>query len=443
MVTDLRILKGIYNAFDPFAPLQSGDPVYVDCQSVRGDGNVLVELGKEVLFSDVTTYQLYAGHKGAGKSTELQRLVSYLRENGCFVVYFAADEDDIDPEDAQYADILLACTRRLLEAFKDLANPSPLLTWVKGRWQDLKDLALSEVAFDKLDVEAQIAMFAKLTANIRAVPSMRQEIRRRVDPHTVTLIDALNEFIADAQKHLKSQYDRIVIVADNLDRIVPTPQQDGRSNHEQIFIDRSEQLKALDCHIIYTVPISMLFSERGTDLRSNYGEVQILPMVMIQTRDGEIYEPGLNAMRQVITRRVEPILREHGYEGEAATVFDSTKTFDKLCLMSGGHLRELLLLIRGAVKRSDTLPISVKAVQRSITEARNTYRRMVEDGQWDSLAEVALSKRIPNKGLYRELLFSRCVLEYRLADEEVTCWYDVHPLIRGIEEFQAALQRRE
>lgn len=57
-----------------------------------------LELGREILFSDEPSYQLYAGHRGAGKSTELLRLKSYLEANDCFVVYFAADEEDIDSD---------------------------------------------------------------------------------------------------------------------------------------------------------------------------------------------------------------------------------------------------------------------------------------------------------------------------------------------------------
>ena len=107
--------------------------------------------------------------------------------------------------------------------------------------------------------------------------------------------------------------------------------------------------------------------------------------------------------------------------------------------MSGGHVRELLLLLRAAIKRTDKLPIPVKATQRAITEARDTYRRTVQNGQWEALAKVSLSKRILNDDLHRSLLFSRCILEYHyLEQEEIKCWYDVHPLIKGIEEFQEA-----
>ncbi|NER30294.1 MAG: hypothetical protein F6J89_22380 [Symploca sp. SIO1C4] len=76
------VLKQIYNAFDPFRPLPAGDPVYVDCRQVRGDGDILVELGQKIFFSNQKTCQLYAGHRGAGKSTELLRLF-----NRCLLEY--------------------------------------------------------------------------------------------------------------------------------------------------------------------------------------------------------------------------------------------------------------------------------------------------------------------------------------------------------------------
>ncbi|MDJ1182242.1 ATP-binding protein [Roseofilum casamattae] len=445
---DFQILKQIFNACDPFRPLNTDDPFYVDCQAVRGDSNIEEELGQEILFSDEPSYQLYAGHRGAGKSTELLRLKSYLEANGCFVVYFAADEEDIDPEDTQYTDILLACTRHLLEDLKDTANPAPLLKWLTSRWDSLKDLALTEISLEQLSIEAQIALFAKITASIRAVPTLRQEIRQRVNPHTITLIDALNQFISEATRSLSDRYEKLVIIADNLDRIVPVVQEDSRTNLEHIFIDRSEQLRALKCNIVYTVPISMVYSNRAADIRSVYGETQILPMIMVKLpdSDGTIHPPGLTAMKEVIGNRISSIVaaENSGSNIDVTTIFDSAETLEKLCLMSGGHMRELLLLMRGAVKRAKHLPIPLRAVQRSITEARDTYRRTVESDRWKTLAKVSSSKRISNEEFHRDLLFSRCIMEYRYLDAgELNCWYDIHPLIQGIAQFQEALEQEK
>ncbi|MDJ0798512.1 MAG: AAA family ATPase [Calothrix sp. MO_167.B12] len=436
MAGDFKFLRQIYNSFDPFQPLPAGDPAYVDCREVRGDGDILVEVGREILYSERMTTQLYAGHRGAGKSTELLRLQKFLDDNGCFVVYFPADEQDIEPEDAEYTDILLACTRHLLEALKD-ANPAPLLNWLKSRWQDLQDLALAEVAFDKLSVNLQIAQFAKITANLRTEPTQRHKIRQLVNPHTVSLIEALNEFIKDGKKNLPEGYEQLVVIADNLDRIVPVTQEDGRNNHDQIFIDRSEQLKALDCHVIYTVPISMVYSNRATDLRDIYGaDAQVLPMIMVQTPENEPHQRGIDKIKEVLQKRINRVKPEMSI----VEMFEEQEGLQQLCLMSGGHVRNLLLLMKEAIKYSDTLPIRNRALQRSISEARNTYRNTVYANEWGALAKVYETKQIENQELYRNLLFQRCVLEYRYLNEkeEIQCWYDIHPLIKGVKEFQNA-----
>ncbi|MEH2302389.1 MAG: ATP-binding protein [Nostoc sp.] len=434
MTQDFALLKRIYNVFDPFRPLSAGDPKYVDCQAVRGDGDILVEIGTEILLSDRMTCQLYAGHRGAGKSTELLRLQKYLDEQGCFVVYFAADEADIEPEDAQYTDILLACTRHLLEALKDNASPASLLKWLNNRWQDLKDLALTEVSLDKLTIEAQISQFAKITANLRAEPSQRQKIRERVNPYTITLIEALNDFIKDAKSNLPPGYSQLVLIADNLDRIVPIAQEDGRSNHEQIFLDRSEQLQALDCHLVYTVPISLLYSNRAVDIANIYGNAPVLPMIMVQTPDNQSYQKGINKVMEVLQKRlssIDPSL-------SIVDMFEKREALEQLCLMSGGHVRNLLLLMKEAIKYTNAKTISNRALQRLISELQNTYRNTVFANEWEALAKVYHSKQIENEPLYRGLLFNRCILEYRYLDEHGNSkvWYDIHPLIKGIKEFQ-------
>lgn len=168
-------------------------------------------------------------------------------------------------------------------------------------------MALTKVSFESLSIEAKISQFAKLTANLRTEPTQRQKIREGVNTHTVTLIAALNEFIQDAKKNLPSGYSQLVLIADNLDRIVPIPQEDGRSNHDQIFLDRSEQLQALDCHLLYTVPISLLYSNRATDLANIYGNTQVLPMIMVQTPDNQPYQRGINKVIEILQKRLSLI----------------------------------------------------------------------------------------------------------------------------------------
>jgi hypothetical protein len=433
MTSDFAFLRRLYNAFDPFQPLPVGDSAYVDCNAVRGDGDILQAVGREILLSARKTCQLYAGHRGAGKSTELLRLQKHLNDQGFFVVYFAAEEEDIDPEDVQYTDILLACTKNILAAFKNL-DSQPVLYWLKERWEDLKDLLQTQISFEELSLEVQVSQFAKITTKMRSEPNERRKIRDKINPHTTTLTEALNKFIQNAKKNLPPGYSDLVLIADNLDRIVPIIQPDGRSNHDQIFIDRQNQLKALDCHLVYTVPISLLYSDRATSLTEIYGTPQVLPMIMVRTPDNQPYQPGIDKVIEILKKRLEKVDPSR----DIVNLFESQDSLNQLCLMSGGHARNLLLLMKQALEYTNTLPISKRALQRSISELRNTYKDTIHANQWEALANVFRTKEIVNNELYRNLLFNRPILEYHSQNEEgeIQRWYDIHPLIIGIKEFQ-------
>ncbi len=446
------LITKIYNSFHPFEPLQPGSPAYVDCSAVRGNENIFKEIGTKIIRSNSKTCQLYTGHRGVGKSTELLRLKKYLEKNGCFVVYFGATEGDVDEQDVQYTDIILACTRHILEDLKNYANPQPLLTWLKSRWTSLKDLALSEVAFeDDLKIEQTIGLFTKLTASVRRVPSKREEIRKQVDLYSVSLIDALNVFIAEAKEKLPSDKSRIVVIADNLDRIVPIERTTGRTNHDEIFLDYNNQLTALDCHVIYTVPISLVYSNRASELRNIYDTPQILPMIMIKTKNNQVHQPGINALKSILEKRLEPYAKElldiqkqrpdNLYD---LGIFDIEQTRLKLFNMTGGHVRELMLLMQSSMDWIDNLPITEAAVKRAINKAReSTYRVAIDEPEWEKLAIVNHQKKIANEEGCRSLLFRRCLLEYQDIDDNgnMQKWHDVHPLIEEIEEFKTALNK--
>ena len=140
MADNPDLLKNLYNAFDPFRPLPAGDPTYVDCREVRGDGDILEDLGIRLQRSNQKTCQLYSGHRGAGKSTELLRLKDSLEKQKFY------------------------------------------------------------------------------------------KIREKVNPHTVTLISVLNEFLAEAKNKLPNGCTQLAVIADNLDRIAPIIQEGGKTN---------------------------------------------------------------------------------------------------------------------------------------------------------------------------------------------------------------------
>jgi hypothetical protein len=181
MSTNPRELRrSIMSAFEPSIPPSAS--AYVDCQSVRGEWDVVEELGNKIVDSSKYTCSLFTGYRGSGKSTELTcRLNEYLKQEGFFVVYFAADVSDVEPGDVQYVDLLLSCVRHLVEAARIENEDNPLVIWLEKRWSWLKDFALTEMSFDELKLEGSvIPQFAKIVATLRTVPDKRREMRQKL-----------------------------------------------------------------------------------------------------------------------------------------------------------------------------------------------------------------------------------------------------------------------
>jgi biotin operon repressor len=443
------LLTEISNAFEPFDPPPQG--AYVDCGAVRGDWSILTELGRKIVRSKTTTCQLYTGHTGAGKSTELLRLEKHLTEQKYFVVNFGADDEDIDIADTEYADILMACTKHLVKKvkFEDQNPLKGISNWLKARAESLSDLLLTELSFDGLTLEQQVSEITKITATIKAQPDNRKKIRDKINANAPSLLQVLNDFIDAGKKSLVKQgYKDLVLIVDNLDRIIESQKSANElSNYDEIFIKRHDQMRGLHCHVIYTVPISMVYSERCTQLQNNFNETDVLPMIMLQNEKGEKIEEGLNKFREIIAKRIAPITvngQDIGLTLSKAVetqVFESQEVFERLCLMSGGHIRLFIKMIQKALDHTDELPISRKAVNRAIEDAKEDYLNAIFDHQWNLLSEVNATNQIPNAENdkeYPRLLANRCVLEYRYRDQDdkLKRWYAVHPLVKELDKFR-------
>jgi AAA ATPase domain len=448
-----ELRKKIWSAFGPFEPARP--ETYVDCQSVRGDWDVLVELGSTIVSSEDKTCQLFSGHRGSGKSTELtRRLNDYLTAQGYFVVYFAADAEDIEPGDAQYADILLSCIRHIgKEVPIDKAIENPLIKWLTSNWSLLENLIPGKMSLDEVKLEGNL-VFGKIITTLRTVPEQRQEIRRKINEKTSTLLDALNEFIAQAKKNLPvNQQQGIVLIVDNLDRI-PNLEDSEKRNCREIYINHSGLMRGLNCHVIYTVPVSMVYSSTQSELRENYGSSLVLPMLVVRHPNGQVNRSGLDILRQLVRQRLVAIdpdlginMDDPSIQSRWPAIFESSTVLDSLCLMSGGRVRVLMHLIQGGLQyNGNQLTITEASAQRAVQELAANYSAEVLEPQWAVLARVAASqpKTVVNNPETFKLLRNGLLLEYRYyQDGELIEWQDVHPLIAISRRFKEARRKLE
>ena len=81
----------------------------------------------------------------------------------------------------------------------------------------------------------------------------------------------------------------ILVIVDQLDRIPQKVINDqGLTNQRNIYLDHAAILRSLDCHVLYTVPIELAFSEAHLRLKAAYGgETLLLPLIPVSQRNGE------------------------------------------------------------------------------------------------------------------------------------------------------------
>jgi hypothetical protein len=293
---------------------------------------------------------------------------------------------------------------------------------------DLRRFLGSEVEFEKLELDAKIG---KLTAAIKSSPDARLDIRKALEPSVSNLIQAANDLLDEARIQLAAkEYRSLVLVVDNLDRIVLRDLGNGITTHDHLFINRGSQLNALRCDVIYTLPISMVFSPKATALMNIFGRrPDVLPMVRVIKQSGDPDSDGMEAMRTIVRKRLEAA------EVSQPLVFDSDETLDYLCRLSGGHIRNLLILIRSACTIAGALPLTRPVVEQAVRGMSNDFERALNRPDFFKvLREIHQTKALPGSADDQLLLYNLSVLEY--LNGEV--WYTVNPAVQALEKFKSS-----
>ncbi len=439
-----RTLTDAYNLSNPVQPLPPGDPRYVDCTPVRGNEDVVTQMFNAITWSNVHMTQLFTGHRGSGKSTEMLRLQARLEEAGYIVLYFEAD-DDLDLNDLEYTDLLLSIARRVSSDLKNkginlredlldsVADWFSETLYTEEKWREIERELAAEAALgiglpETMPLVARL--LARLTGQIKTGRVVKQEIRRKLDPQISQLIANLNRLLDAAHERIRRQGKRgLVLLIDNLDRIAFRDLGDGRTTHHALYVEHGEQLRALHCHLVYTVPISVMYSERATAVTSIFPDYQVLPMLKVKNRDGTDYPPGLQYLRAILSSRMD-----------LDTLF-TPEAVDYLCRVSGGHPRDLMILVRYACTYAPRdvwpRPISLDVIKRAESRLVAEYSRMIPEDHFPLLARVHLLKTVQNDKAHELMLYNLSVLEYV---NDAPPWHDVHPAVTKLPKFQKALR---
>ena len=435
-------LERFYQACNPSRPLMIENVddrrYYIDFTSVRG-GKIIAALLRTItkISPNMPTCQLFTGHLGCGKSTELLKLKAELEAENFHVVYFESTHV-LEMVDIDITDILLAIAglvSKNLEAMNLRVQPS----YFTKLFSELVDFLQTPI---DLGVEAELSVgIAKITAKTKESPHLRRRLRDYLEPRTENILQSINKELLDrANLELKARGKKgLVVIVDNLDRVATRPLPSGRSLPEYLFIDRGEQLRKLNCHIVYTIPLALTFSNDSAELQHRLGggvAPKILPMIPVRQRSGEINPEGLGLMRQMVLARAFPLMSPTERLNLVTQLFDHLETLDRLCLISGGHVRDLLGLLFDCLREQDP-PFDRNCVELVIQRQRDYRANAIDMNESELILQVIQDQRVRGNVEYDILLRSLFVFEYR--DHEGV-WFALNPVLAEIEKFKLWLK---
>ena len=401
---------------------------YIDFSSVRG-GQVIEDLKKTISFfsPNQPTCQLFTGHIGCGKSTELQKLKVELQQEGFHVVYFDSHKD-LEMSDLDVSDIMLAIIHRVSESLEN-AGIKLEPNYFKSLFADIKNTFLTPI-----NLELKLSfLIAEITTQTRASPNLRTKLRDVLEPKISKILEEINaQILKPGIKELKRKQKKgLVVIVDSFEKIDNVPKRWDRAQHEYLFIDRGMQLSSLACHLVYTMPLSLRFSNEYGLLTQRFQDPKVLPMVRVKTRDGEDCQEGLEKLRNMVLARAFPELNNEQRFGKVTEVFDSPETLDYLCRASGGHIRNLMRLLNTSIQKEMRFPITRYSLESVIIDFRSERILAIDQHEWNLLRQVKQNKKITGDDGYQALIRSMFVYEYR---DSAGHWFDINPILSGAKE---------
>ena len=385
---------------------------------------------RQIQLSQEQSIQFFSGFRGAGKSTELLRLRRELGHQNYLVIYANALNYINETGVLDISDLLILVAGAFSDGLKDRS--------ILGR--DLKHQSFWDSLFNYLKRikfsfgEISISAGLELKASLKDSPSFRQKMQSALSPHIATLKAEVDQYIEASLREIRSyQPDatrEVVFLFDSLEQIRGTVslETDVQRSVETVFGSHVDKLSLPGLHMIYTVPPWLRF------LDTSRVPMVILPSIKQWNRDGSAYEPGNEALRQILVKRL-------GTEGVEQLLGGDIRRADPLIKSCGGHVRDLLHLLRQVLLAVKQLPASEQVIARAVEQVRWEYSAglAIDDAAWlERIARTrAADRHLGDIGRLSRFLDTHTVL-YFVDDRE---WYDVHPLVR--EEAKKMLERNQ
>jgi len=357
---------------------------------------------------------LFSGHRGSGKSTELNKLAEALK-NQFFIVSVNLSKI-VNVSTLTYQDILmgmaLALYRRAEESDAVARSPAEAIHNV---WKEavsfLRDkiygpaFALRPPASPE-EVTLKVSIWVtELETKYGLSADARQKLAKYIDAH----FDELHAKMDLIASLVWSEIKRPVLF------IIEGTDKTDIARAKEIFRDHTYALTAFRAAVIYTFPIELAYSGDFKQLTISFNRHFSLPNLRLTHRDSAPDVEGVAHQREIVECR----LAAHLIEPDALVLLVQACGGVVLLLIRMTQSAAVYALSRGANK------IEIEDIRSAIAEERSDFIRMLKPEQYPVLAERHNDKTLSSQPEVQELLHNLSLLEYANDDP----WCDVHPVI--------------
>lgn len=442
MTTHPRLRKAetiddVYAAFR-YQPLQIDEirDFYLDTQEARGGVPVRRRITR-LLEKSAADYHhiLLVGYKGCGKSTELNHLQKDLQHDYLVMNYSVMSE--LDPIHLNYIELFIVTLERFFHVAKENDLPisrkyiENILHWIDSKEiTDIREkynigIEAEAGADGKIGIPFLQEFFYKFKLSAKSSRSLKELIKINIEPKLSELIEHCNLLINEVKLHLtKIRRKDILIIIEDLDKI-------PIDRAEDLFFNYANQLTRLRCNVVFTFPITAYYNIRFNTIKPYFSDTFELPMIKVAQPDGSVFSPGIELLKQIVARRMNPAIFEH--EGSLL----------RLIKKSGGCIRDLFRLVAEAAENAldntrsriadtdcdNALLVLKREYANSIADNYRDGKKIEAEEYYNTLTAIAQSanKNLANTELQLDLRQNLCILGYNGEG-----WCDVHPIVKDI-----------
>jgi hypothetical protein len=232
------------------------------------------------------------------------------------------------------------------------------------------------------------------------------------------VVDRANDFLDAAARALGK---RLVVVFDNLEKV------SNRKLVEAAVLQRSYEIRSLRLSTVLFLHPADEFAPQHVRASEAFPVVH-LPMLPVRTQEqghAHVSPAVLAAARDLLDRRVNL----------AAVFEDVDACLYAIARHSGGRLRDLLEIARGACEQVDSGKVTVSIIESVARKIAGYRAALLGPDDRERLINVAINKEVPNDKEHGYLLLHSMVLQY-----DGVPWWDIHPLLLLIPKFASGVK---